>query len=88
MTATLTASGRDLRTLAGIISEDRGEPPPHGLAPSLLSDLFGLVRCDYLSFVGQDSGQQAGWFGQAVPSELADGQEEGEEDASPFWEHY
>ena len=88
VTATLTASGRDLRTLAGIISEDRGEPPPHGLAPSLLSDLFGLVRCDYLSFVGQDSGQQAGWFGQAVPFELGDGQEEGEEDASPFWEHY
>ena len=59
MTATLTASGRDLRTLAGIVSEDRGEPPAHGLAPSLLDDLLGLIRCDFLSFVGMDTGQQA-----------------------------
>jgi DNA-binding CsgD family transcriptional regulator len=89
MTATLTASGRDLCTLAGIISEDRGELPAQGLAPSLLSDLSGLIRCDYLSFVGLDSGQKAAWFGQLAPLELDDGQEEEEEEVTArFWEHY
>src|SRR5215831_4786100 len=39
MVAAMAVSGRDLRTLAGIVSVDRGEPPAEGLAPSLLSDL-------------------------------------------------
>jgi DNA-binding CsgD family transcriptional regulator len=88
MTATLTASGRDLRTLAGIVSEDRGEPPAHGLAPSLLGDLLGLIRCDYLSFVGMDTARQADWFGQAAPLEPGDDWHETEEDIAPFWQHY
>ena len=67
MTATLTASGRDLRALAGIVSEDRGEPPAHGLAPSLLGDLLGLIRCDCLSFVGLDTGRQATGSGRGAP---------------------
>jgi hypothetical protein len=88
MTATLTASGRDLRTLAGIVSEDRGEPPAHGLAPSLLDDLLGLIRCDFLSFVGMDTAQHADWFGQAAPLEPGDDWQETEEDIAPFWQHY
>ncbi|MFZ0754145.1 MAG: hypothetical protein WAN00_10300, partial [Trebonia sp.] len=88
MTATLTASGRDLRTLAGIVSEDRGEPPAHGLAPSLLGDLLGLIRCDFLSFVGIDTARQADWFGQAAPLEPGDDWQETEEDIAPFWQHY
>ena len=88
MTATLTASGRDLRTLAGIVSEDRGEPPAHGLAPSLLDDLLGLIRCDFLSFVGLDTAQQADLFGQAAPLEPGDDWQETEEDIAPFWQHY
>ena len=81
MKGPVTASGRDLRTLAGIVSDDRGEPPAAGLAPSLLSDLLGLIRCDYLVFEGHDSSQQLDWFGQAVPD--VDGDSD-----SPFWEHY
>ena len=34
MRGPVTASERDLRTLAGIVSDDRGEPPAEGLAPS------------------------------------------------------
>ena len=88
MTATLTASGRDLRTLAGIVSEDRGEPPAYGLAPSLLSDLLGLIRCHFLSFVGMDTAQQADWFMQGASLEPGDDCEETEEDCAPFWQHY
>ena len=88
MTATLTVRGRDLRALAGIVSEDRGEPPAHGLAPSLLGDLLGLIRCDCLSFVGMDTAQQADWFVQAAPLEPGDDCQETEEDSAPFWQHY
>jgi DNA-binding CsgD family transcriptional regulator len=85
MTATVTANGRDLRTLAGIVSDDRGEPPAEGLAPSLLSDILGLIRCDYLSFIGLDSGRQALWFGQVAPAEDDDGDDD---DEPAFWAHY
>ena len=81
MKGPVTASGRDLHTLAGIVSDDRGEPPAEGLVPSLLSDLLGLIRCDYLVFEGHDSSQQLDWFGQAVPDVDPDG-------GAPFWEHY
>jgi DNA-binding CsgD family transcriptional regulator len=86
MTATLTVSGLDLRTLAGIVSEDRGEPPAEGLAPSLLSDLSGLIRSDDVALIGLDSRQQVQWFAQPVNVEPCDGEQE--EDASPFWAHY
>ena len=81
MKGPVTASGRDLHTLAGIVSDDRGEPPAEGLVPSLLSDLLGLIRCDYLVFEGHGSSQQLDWFGQAVPDVDPDG-------GAPFWEHY
>jgi hypothetical protein len=55
MKGPVTASGRDLHTLAGIVSDDRGEPPAEGLAPSFLSDLLELIRCDLLVFEGHDS---------------------------------
>jgi len=85
MVAAVTVSERDLRTLAGIVSVDRGEAPADGLAPSLLADLSGLISCDWLSFAGQDSRAQALWFGQALPAEAA---ERADYDDSPFWEHY
>ena len=83
MKGPVTASGRDLHTLAGIVSDDRGEPPAEGLVPSLLSDLLGLIRCDYLVFEGHDSSQRLDWFGQAVPDVDPDGDAD-----APFWEHY
>ena len=85
MVAAVRVSERDLRTLAGIVSDDRGEPPAAGLAASLLCDLSGLIRCDWLSFAGQDSRGQALWFGQAHPVGAGEG---ADYDDSPFWEHF
>jgi DNA-binding CsgD family transcriptional regulator len=76
----VTASEGDLRTLAGIVSDERGEAPVEGLAPSLLTDMLGLIRCDGLSFFGQDSARQAHWFGQGAPVQA--------DDDRAFWEHY
>jgi hypothetical protein len=58
--------------LARIVTDDRGELPAEGLAPSLLSDLVQLTGCDFLVFGGTDSGQQVDWFGQTVPAEADD----------------
>jgi DNA-binding CsgD family transcriptional regulator len=86
MTVIVTASERDLRTLSGIVSDDRGAPPAAGIPLSLLIDLSDLVPCDYLSFIGMDSARQTQWFGQVAPAEADDG---GDEDDGPvFWEHY
>ena len=67
MTAPMTASERDLCTLAGIVSEDRPDLPEEGLPESLLNDLMGQIRCDEVCFVGMDSGQRTYWIGQEVP---------------------
>ena len=84
MRGPVTAGGRDLRTLAGIVSDDRGEPPAEGLAPSLLGDLLGLIRCDLVVFCGTDSSRQVDWFGQTVPTAAHDP----EFDEASFWSHY
>ncbi len=84
MKGPVTASGRDLRTLAGIVSDDRGEPPAGGVAPSLLGDLLGLVGGDLVVFSGTDSSRQVDWFGQTVPTEAHDP----EFDEASFWSHY
>ena len=86
MTGPVFASGRDLRALAAIVSADRGEgePPAQGVAPSLLTDLLALVRCDHLVFEGVDSSRQLDWFSQFVPAEARDGWY----DPAAFWEHY
>jgi DNA-binding CsgD family transcriptional regulator len=64
------ASERDLRTLAGIVSEHRVDLPAEGGLPlSLLADLMGQIRCDALAFGGFDSFRQTYWFGQNVPLE-------------------
>ena len=83
MTAPVVASGRDLRTLAGIVSDHRDDLPAEGLPPSLLADLMGQIRCDVVVFQGFDSGRQAHWFVQEVPSTL------GSEDLDrTWWQHY
>jgi hypothetical protein len=65
MTAPVTASERDLRALAAIVSEDRPDlPDGHGLPPSLLTDLMGQIRCDMLSLDGWDTGRQMCWLSQ------------------------
>ena len=47
MTAPVTVRERDLRALAGIVSEDRPDMPDgEGLPLSLLAELTGQIRCD------------------------------------------
>ena len=63
------ARERDLRALAGIVSQDRSDlPPGEGLPPSLLADLMGQIRCDGLLFQGFDSARQLHWFKQGLPA--------------------
>jgi DNA-binding CsgD family transcriptional regulator len=67
MTSPLTVSERMLRTLAGMVTEHRADPHPHGLPMSLLSDLKEQIPCDVISFEGFDSSREETWFLQAVP---------------------
>ena len=85
MTERMTVSERDLRTLAGMITEHRSDIPAQGLPPSLLSDLMSQIRCDIVSFEGFDSEQETMWFGQATPADV-DTTDESFEPA--HWRHY
>jgi hypothetical protein len=84
MIAPVTASERDLRALATIVSQDRPDlPADGGLPESLLADLMSQIRCDAVVFNGFDSGREAHWFVQEVPSTL------GSEDLDrAYWQHY
>ncbi len=84
MTAPVTASERDLRALAAIVSDDRPDlPDGPGLPPSLLTDLMGQIRCDMLSLDGWDAGRQMCWFSQEIPSGIYC-----EALAQVFWANY
>ena len=85
MTAPVRASGRDLRALAGIVSDQRDDLPAEGLPPSLLADLTGQIRCDWVWFAGFDSVRQAFWSGQFIPPIDMPGREDL---GRVYWEHY
>ena len=68
MTSPVTVSERDLRTLLGIVSDDRSDLPANGGLPlSLLAELIGQIRCDTIAFQGFDCQRQKTWFVQAIP---------------------
>jgi DNA-binding CsgD family transcriptional regulator len=81
-----TASERDLRALAAIVSEFRPDLPDHaGLPPSLLADLMAQIRCDLVAFGGFDSGRQETSSTQFLP----DGGDVAVADSAPVqWQHY
>ena len=86
MTAPARVSDRDLRALAGIVSEERPDVPAKaGLPPSLLADLMSQIRCDVIAFGGFDSGRRQAWSTQFMP----DGGEAVAVGSAPVnWEHY
>ena len=86
MVAAVTASGRDLRALAAIVSQDRPDlPETEGLPPSLLTDLMGQIRCDVAWVGGLDSRRRESWFLQAMP----DGSQAVDAGGAPVnWQHY
>jgi len=81
----VTVSETDLRTLLGIAGDDRSDLPEAGLPPSLLSDLMVQVRCEALTFSGQDTRRLEFVFAQSVP---ADDTDQGDETGQEFWEAY
>ena len=85
MTAPVTAAARDLRALAGIVSDHRDDLPAVGLPPSLLADLMSQIRCDTVDFQGFDSGRQEELFVQRVP-DTSDW--DGKAFDRAHWEHY
>jgi len=85
MPARLTASDRDLRILAGIVSERRADLSARGLPLSLLSDLKDQLRCDAISFEGFDSGRQRALFGESIPEDDDSTYKELE---AVHWRHY
>jgi len=89
MTAVVTASEQDLRTLAGIVSEDRPDlPDGEGLPPSLLAGLMGQIRCDGISLECFDSGRQESRFLQGIPGLGEDGLEAYEDLNQATWPLY
>jgi DNA-binding CsgD family transcriptional regulator len=87
MTAPVTVSERDLRTLLGIVSGDRGDLPPAGLPSSLLAELKDQIPCDELEFYGCDSGRQIEMFSQLIPAGGVVPQSD-IPDMQVFWQHY
>ena len=84
VTAPVTVREQDLRALAAVVSKDRPDlPDGEGLPPSLLADLMSQIRCDAAVFVGFDSGRQAHWFAQEVPSTLWS-----DDLDRAYWQHY
>jgi DNA-binding CsgD family transcriptional regulator len=85
MVAPVTVKEKDLRTLLGIVGDDRSDLPAEGLPVSLLAELVDQVHCDVLSVFGIDSGQQLCWIGQEYPADSGGGDEAGDE---VHWAHF
>jgi DNA-binding CsgD family transcriptional regulator len=85
MTARMTVSERDLRTLAAMVTERRTDVPADGLPTSLLSDLMSQIPCDLATFEGFDSEHATYWFIQDVPA-----REDAYDEAFSLvhWQHY
>jgi DNA-binding CsgD family transcriptional regulator len=89
MRAPLTASEQDLRTLAGIVSDDRSDLPAQGLPLSLLSELKEQIHCDFLLCQGYDTNVQRYWFHQQIPEDDEDEEGESDEDFEKvMWQNY
>jgi|SRR6266487_3589805 len=86
MAAPVRGSERDLHTLLGIVSDNRGDLSAQGLPPSLLTDLWGLIPSDFVSLFGLDSDRREQWFGQDIPA--GDGDAAGEAGPEVFWSDY
>jgi DNA-binding CsgD family transcriptional regulator len=81
-------SDLDLRTLAGIVQEERTDVPEQGLPPSLLGDLMGQIRCDDITVAGFDSHRQAWWLAQTASGGEEAPDEDGSDADLTHWHHY
>jgi DNA-binding CsgD family transcriptional regulator len=85
MVAPVTVSERDLRTLLGMFGDGHADLPEAGLPLSLLSDLMVQIRCDMLTFSGQDTSRLEFLFAQEIPADAAG---QGDETGQLFWGAY
>jgi DNA-binding CsgD family transcriptional regulator len=86
----ITASDADLCRLAAMVTAERDDLPPQGLPLSLLIDLMGQIRCDFVQFQGRDSRRQNDWFVQCFP-DFPDEDDDGEVGGDLerlLWGHY
>ena len=74
MTAPLAVRERDLRTLAGIVSDYRADLPAQGLPWSLLGELKEQIHCDEIAFESFDSGRRMVRFAQCIPTDPRSGE--------------
>jgi DNA-binding CsgD family transcriptional regulator len=84
MTSPVTVTERDLRTLLGIVGDERSDLPAAGLPLSLLAELKDQIRCDQLAFERFDTDRRIGLFGQRIP----DDGDDSEDDLQLFFELY
>jgi DNA-binding CsgD family transcriptional regulator len=84
MSSPVTVTERDLRTLLGIVGDERSDLPAAGLPLSLLAELKDQIPCDYLYFERSDTGRQIDLFSQHIPADS----EDGEDDDQLFWKLY
>ena len=66
MAAPVTALDRDVRALAGMVSDYRADVPAQGLPTSLRSELEDKIGCDSVLFEGF---RQRNWFAQSLPAD-------------------
>ena len=83
MTARVTISEQDMRTLLAIVSDDRGDLPPDGLPLSMLVEMKDQIGCDEVSLHGEDPYRQQLWFNQRVqPDRRVEGYDQ------VYWQHF
>ena len=89
MVAPVSASERDLRALAAIVSEDRPDlPDGEGLPQSLLADLKDQIRCEGISLDRTDIGRQAYSVLQSIPVPSRDELKAFEDRTPAQWERF
>jgi DNA-binding CsgD family transcriptional regulator len=75
----------DLRELLdGISLAERSDRPSEGLPEEVLSRLYGLVPCDWITFSEFDPWRQVSYLDQSLPS--LEPSDESEDEA--FWQHF
>lgn len=84
MTAPVTLSEKDLRTLLGIVGDHRSDLPPAGLPLSLLAELKDQIPCDDIGFFAHDTDHQVIRFDQNIPL----GSDDDGGDIELYWEIY
>ena len=90
MVTRVMPSDRDLRALAGIVTQERPNLAEAGLPFSLLSDLAAQIACDYVLFEGYDIERQTYWLAQQVPDDYYQEPDSASDKGShrALWEHF